>query len=36
MDTAHAVNECVAVDDLVDLAAIVAVAVTRWCGVAGS
>jgi acetylornithine deacetylase len=35
-DTAHAVNECVAVDDLVDLAAIVAVAVTRWCGVAGS
>ena len=36
MDTAHAVNECVALDDLVDLAAIVAVAATRWCGVAGS
>ena len=36
MDTAHAVNECVAVDDLVDLAAIVAVTATRWCGVAGS
>ena len=36
IDTAHAVNECVAVDDLVDLAAIVAVSATRWCGVAGS
>ena len=36
MSTAHAVNECVAVDDLVDVAAIVAVAAMRWCGVARS
>jgi len=33
MNTAHAVNECVAIDELVDTAAIVAVAAMRWCGV---
>ena len=33
MNTAHAVNECVSIDELVDTAAIVAVAAMRWCGV---
>ena len=33
MNTAHAVNECVSIDELVDTAAIVAVAALRWCGV---
>ena len=33
MSTAHAVNERVSVDELVDTAAIVAVAAMRWCGV---
>ena len=36
MDTAHAVNECVAIDELVDTAAIVAVSALRWCGVAAT
>jgi acetylornithine deacetylase len=34
MNTAHAVNECVSVDELVDFAAIIAVTAIRWCGVA--
>lgn len=34
-ETAHAVDECVPVDDLVDLSAIVALAAMRWCRVAG-
>ncbi len=34
MNTAHAVNECVAVDELVDFTAIAAVMAMRWCGVA--
>ena len=34
MDTAHAVDECVAVEELVDTAAAVALATMRWCGVA--
>jgi acetylornithine deacetylase len=34
MDTAHAVDECVAIDELVDTAAAVALATMRWCGVA--
>jgi acetylornithine deacetylase len=33
--TAHTIDECVPVDDLVDHAAAVALAVMRWCGVAG-
>ncbi len=33
MNTAHAVNECVSIDELVDTAAIIAVAAMRWCGV---
>jgi acetylornithine deacetylase len=33
MNTAHAVNECVSIDELVDTAAIIAVAALRWCGV---
>ena len=33
MNTAHAVNECVAIDELVDTAAIVAASALRWCGV---
>jgi len=32
---AHAVNECVSVDELVDYCAIVALTAMRWCGVAG-
>jgi acetylornithine deacetylase len=34
--TAHAVNECVAIDELVDTAAIVACSALRWCRPAGS
>jgi len=34
MNTAHAVNECVAIDELVDTAAIVAASALRWCGAA--
>ena len=34
--TAHAVDECVAIDELVDTAAIVAVAALRWCGAAAT
>ncbi len=33
MRTAHAVNERVSIDELVDTAAIIAVAAMRWCGV---
>ena len=33
MNTAHAVNERVSIDELVDTAAIIAVAAMRWCGV---
>ena len=33
MDTAHAVDECVAIDELLDTAAAVALAAMRWCGV---
>ena len=36
MNTAHAVNECVSVDELVDYCAIVALTIMRWCGVADS
>ena len=35
MNTAHAVNECVSVDELVDYCAIVALTAMRWCGRAG-
>jgi acetylornithine deacetylase len=34
MDTAHAVNECVSLDELVDHCAIVALTTLRWCGAA--
>ncbi len=34
MNTAHAVDERVSVDELVDFTAIVAVTIMRWCGVA--
>lgn len=33
-ETAHAVDECVPVDDLVDYAAAVALSLLRWCGTA--
>ena len=36
MNTAHAVDECVSIDELVDTAAIVAVAAMRWCGVSAA
>jgi acetylornithine deacetylase len=36
MNTAHAVDERVAIDELVDTAAIVACAALRWCGLAAS
>ncbi len=34
LNTAHTIDECVPVDDLVDHAAAVALAAMRWCGVA--
>lgn len=36
MESAHAVNEHVSLDELVDSAAIVALTAMRWCGVVGS